>query len=602
MQINVDERPYLTLVRLSGRVANEDRQKLATALDEVLRSDPLAMVLDLASLDEIPDLPLASLCGALAYLKLRGDPCVLIGVPRPLAERLRRAGVGLGTAMVSDEQEACLALLERIPKRYDELFCKLLVQEGHLAPERLKEALLLFEREGRSGDFGRLLLRERLVSAPQILDAICRQKALLGDILVGSGKLTQDELDKVLRAQLESGATREKLGDLLLRLGMATNEDIYEALARQFKRRKRLQKPSGGAAAGRRPAPPARPATQSARLGEILLEQRLLTPEDLERSLQLQRQTQGREKLGDILVRLGFVSDSDLYRALLTQFERSQPGEVSGEVRTGLEALIAKMGNPDHLVARQAAEGLLALGTTALSVVMAAVRNPSPPIRRGAIDLLGDAYAFEAIPALLEKLEDAVPKVRFEARWALTRITGQGFAPGDLASWHGWWRTVDPGKLPRPADRISTHREEMARLLARALESRESLDAFDLEYRAGHEEWEGGHVRLQLRGDGLVQVFQAKRGEMVGWAGDLGRAEAGEAMAAYASAGILFMDTGRTVDDGGETRHELALRIGNRYLRRSLLYYRELFNHWNFRSYEARLRELLRRVTRGAVF
>ena len=55
------------------------------------------------------------------------------------------------------------------------------------------------------------------------------------------------------------------------------------------------------------------------------------------------------------------------------------------------------------------------------------------------------------------------------------------------------------------------------------------------------------------------------------------------------------------MDDSAETRHELALRIGNRYYRRSALYYRDLFQHWNYRSFETRLRDLIRRISRGAV-
>ncbi|HLW77306.1 MAG TPA: hypothetical protein VKS01_09975, partial [Bryobacteraceae bacterium] len=60
------------------------------------------------------------------------------------------------------------------------------------------------------------------------------------------------------------------------------------------------------------------------RLGEILIERRLLEPEDLERALELQRERaanlQG-DKLGKILVDLGFVSARDIVSSLAEQLQ-----------------------------------------------------------------------------------------------------------------------------------------------------------------------------------------------------------------------------------------------------------------------------------------
>jgi ABC-type transporter Mla MlaB component len=604
MHIRTDERTYLTLVHLTGKVGAEGRHRLWQAVDGALRADPLAVVWDLTGVEEIHDQALAVLAGGMAFQRLREDPVILMGAKAKLVDRLRQTGVIFEAAIVSDEQEACLAILERLHKKYDEFFCKIVVEEGFLSATDLKQALLLFDREGRSGDFGRLLLREGMIRAPQLLDAVCRQKTLLGDILVESGTLNAEELELALQTRRGEG---EKLGDLLLRLGLATNKDIYEALGSQFKRRRRIQKskspPSSPDPAQASPtikSPGA--ASQRARLGDILLEKHLLSPEDLERSLQLQRQTRGREKLGDILVRLGFVSDSELYKALLTQYQRHRgASKVSVEVRGALEALIAKLGKGDPLLVRQACEGLMTLGGPAFSVLVAALRNPTPPIRRGAADVLGCAMAFSAIPALLERMEDPIPRIRNECFWALIRITGQNFPQEDLKAWTTWWSGIDPRTLPPAPDTVSSHREEMARLLSSALDEERPLDAFDIEYRAGNEEWEGGHTRLYLRGDGRTQVFHVVRGQTSTFLGDLGASETRTFFEAFSAGGILFVDSSRSTNDPAETRHELALRIGNRYYRRSMLYYRELFQHWSYRSYETRIRDLIRRVTRGTV-
>jgi general secretion pathway protein E len=74
------------------------------------------------------------------------------------------------------------------------------------------------------------------------------------------------------------------------------------------------------------------------RLGEILMERRLITAEDLARALELQRERPG-EKLGKILVDLGFVAQRDVLSALSEQLKIpvlaiEGPPAVSPEVET----------------------------------------------------------------------------------------------------------------------------------------------------------------------------------------------------------------------------------------------------------------------------
>src|SRR5580693_4215838 len=56
------------------------------------------------------------------------------------------------------------------------------------------------------------------------------------------------------------------------------------------------------------------------RLGEILLERKLITGEDLDRALELQKE-RGGEKLGKILVDLGFIAMRDVLSALAEQLQ-----------------------------------------------------------------------------------------------------------------------------------------------------------------------------------------------------------------------------------------------------------------------------------------
>ena len=55
------------------------------------------------------------------------------------------------------------------------------------------------------------------------------------------------------------------------------------------------------------------------RLGEILIERRLITAEDLDRALELQRERG--DKIGKILVDLGFAASRDVLAALSEQLQ-----------------------------------------------------------------------------------------------------------------------------------------------------------------------------------------------------------------------------------------------------------------------------------------
>src|SRR6201987_206387 len=73
------------------------------------------------------------------------------------------------------------------------------------------------------------------------------------------------------------------------------------------------------------------------RLGEILIERRLITQEDLDRALELQRERG--DKLGRILVDLGFIATRDLLAALSEQLQVpllaiEGPPAVSPEIET----------------------------------------------------------------------------------------------------------------------------------------------------------------------------------------------------------------------------------------------------------------------------
>ncbi|MCX7791006.1 MAG: hypothetical protein N2378_10235 [Chloroflexaceae bacterium] len=123
---------------------------------------------------------------------------------------------------------------------------------------------------------------------------------LLGDILVSMGAISASELREVLKAQ-QTGTpitTDRRLGQLLLRRGLITPGKLAHALIIQQQERSRL-----------RIAPQV--------LGEYLVEQNYITPQQLELALAEQLrldQKNQRLSLGQILVRLNMVSEKLIER------------------------------------------------------------------------------------------------------------------------------------------------------------------------------------------------------------------------------------------------------------------------------------------------
>ena len=50
----------------------------------------------------------------------------------------------------------------------------------------------------------------------------------------------------------------------------------------------------------------------SQRLGDLLVKEKVLSPEQLEQALKAQKDSGGKDRLGSILVKLGFLSDDDV--------------------------------------------------------------------------------------------------------------------------------------------------------------------------------------------------------------------------------------------------------------------------------------------------
>lgn len=114
----------------------------------------------------------------------------------------------------------------------------------------------------------------------------------VGEVLVEKGMITLEQLTRGLAEQKVNGAS---LGSSLVRLGIIDYKTLERVLAEELDK------------------------SESRKIGEILLEGRLIAPEQLSEALKIQHKSG--KLLGEILIEEGFLNQQQLFDALSTQFD-----------------------------------------------------------------------------------------------------------------------------------------------------------------------------------------------------------------------------------------------------------------------------------------
>ena len=169
-------------------------------------------------------------------------------------------------------------------------------------------------------------------------------------------------------------------------------------------------------------------------LGRLLVEQGLLTDDELERAL-VQQQVSGK-RLGETIVALGFVSGPDLASALATQYGIELTVETG--FGTGLRAQIQRRHENDRGMP----------GPPALSIVETPQLEPEDYSR-----------AVEGSPAEPDKAAEALLLTQLEEQWARLAAAEDALAE----------RERQIGALTRQRDR---RREQAVRLVQRGRRAR----------------------------------------------------------------------------------------------------------------------------------
>jgi type IV pilus assembly protein PilB len=119
-----------------------------------------------------------------------------------------------------------------------------------------------------------------------------RRRKKLGEILIAQGLITNEQLVEALQVHKRTGVS---LGTVLVNLGYITDDDLTSVLGAQIQ------------------------LDQRKRIGEVLIDQGLITEDQLQLGLEEQKKT--RLQLGKCLVQLGYISDNKLVDVLSAQLD-----------------------------------------------------------------------------------------------------------------------------------------------------------------------------------------------------------------------------------------------------------------------------------------
>ncbi len=173
---------------------------------------------------------------------------------------------------------------------------------------------------------GERFVRAGDITEQQLKEAVAIQKregGLLGDVLVRCGYISPARLSAFLY-----GDRFSKLGELLLQDGLLTGKQLESALQFQKKNGGRLGNVCvqlGFLSEQELNAAVARHSRSRRRLGEILVHDGIITEEQLANAIKMQQKSGG--QLGEILLFLQYVDEDTLCRELATQFEIGRTGE-----------------------------------------------------------------------------------------------------------------------------------------------------------------------------------------------------------------------------------------------------------------------------------
>jgi len=120
-----------------------------------------------------------------------------------------------------------------VPETRRGLLGEILIREGLIGEAHLATALMVQRETEPTTPLGQILVRQGVITQRQLNNVLdrYRKKYRLGDILVETETITEHQLQIALDHQKKTGL---RLGDSLLQLNFVTEEEVNQALCKQF--------------------------------------------------------------------------------------------------------------------------------------------------------------------------------------------------------------------------------------------------------------------------------------------------------------------------------------------------------------------------------
>jgi MshEN domain len=139
----------------------------------------------------------------------------------------------LAISVCSEECHYALAVASKMAGSSQPLIGQLLVKDRLITEAQLEEALRIQHGLDAYTPLGQVLVEQKVITLKQLnalLDRY-RKRPKLGAVLVAAKVITTDQLEQAITAQRMRGL---RLGDVLLRLGFATEPQIKQAICIQL--------------------------------------------------------------------------------------------------------------------------------------------------------------------------------------------------------------------------------------------------------------------------------------------------------------------------------------------------------------------------------
>lgn len=358
MDVHIERKLPVYRCVLKGELPEKQYSTLAEALMPLLLDGYPHLLLDARGAQGLTPGAVSLLLAPLIRILLKGGGVAVVGAPEALQRSLDQLGLLTRIPTTADIESGLEAILRMIPKRYSNSFFTLLLAEGVATAPQIQELHDEYKQRQGAVPFGTLLIQRGILTIERLLQLLDRtenpdryrpapspapvaaaasrpprpdlprytrgdlsvfaspsefhQPRLLGEILIESGLITEEQLRDTIAEQRGRGEL--KLGDLLVQRGLLNPNQLFEALELQISRKGQVEGSGLGGEARSE-------FVQKSLLGEIFLEMGLIREQDLRLALDEQRSRPG-TKIGNILLQMGVVDSDALLQALEYQANR----------------------------------------------------------------------------------------------------------------------------------------------------------------------------------------------------------------------------------------------------------------------------------------